>query len=136
MAALTAPRATPKREGDRVNRAVAAGANIFQGALVALTATGFATPGAAAADLTADGLALANADNSGGADGAVTVELEKGVFRFDNSAAADEITIADIGGNAFIVDDQTVAKTDGGATRSIAGTIVDVDAQGVWVRVG
>ncbi|CUH67985.1 hypothetical protein TG4357_03322 [Thalassovita gelatinovora] len=51
-----------------------------------------------------------------------------------NSAAADEITIADIGNKAYAVDDQTVAKTDGTATRSPAGIIDDVDANGVWVR--
>ena len=36
----------------------------------------------------------------------------------------------------YIVDDQTVAKTDGSSARSKAGTIVNVDDQGVWVRIG
>jgi hypothetical protein len=27
-----------------------------------------------------------------------------------------------------------VAKTNGGSTRSVAGKIFDVDAQGVWVK--
>ncbi|MFB0515162.1 MAG: hypothetical protein ACETWG_00985, partial [Candidatus Neomarinimicrobiota bacterium] len=36
----------------------------------------------------------------------------------------------------YIVDDQTVAKTDGTGTRSPAGFIEDVDSNGVWVLVG
>lgn len=133
---LTGERGTPSRDGKTFNRAVAAGVKIFQGGLTCLSATGFATPGAAATTLVADGVALATVDNSAGADGDVSVEVEKGTFRFANSAAGDAITRAEIGDDCYIVDDETVAKTDGGATRSIAGKIVDVVAQGVWVAVG
>lgn len=135
MAALTEARTTPKRDGKTFARGVAADAVIHEGALVCLSATGFATPGAVATTLVADGLALSSVDNTDGANGAVTVEVEKGTFRFANSAAADAITAAEIGDNAYIVDDQTVAKTNGGATRSVAGRIVDVDAQGVWINI-
>ena len=51
-----------------------------------------------------------------------------------NSASTDQITLADLGAAVFIVDDQTVAKTNGGGTRSQAGYVVDVDATGVWIR--
>ena len=37
---------------------------------------------------------------------------------------------------AYIVDNQTVAKTDNSAARKKAGKIIDVDANGVWVLVG
>lgn len=134
MTALAAPRPTPKRPSFLFSRAVAAGVNIHQGSLVALNAAGFAVPGATSATLTGDGMAKDNADNSGGANGAIRVEVEHSTFQFANSAGADEVTIASIGKDAFIVDDQTVAKTNGGNTRSVAGKIVDVDAQGVWVR--
>ncbi len=135
MTALTNGRRTPKREGQVFSRQVAASAKIHHGALVCLNATGYATPGATATTLVADGVALAAADNTGGADGAIRVQVEKGTFPFANSAAGDAITIAEIGDIAYIVDDQTVAKTNGTNTRSAAGTIVDVDAQGVWVRI-
>lgn len=46
----------------------------------------------------------------------------------------DAIALADIGSDCYIVDDQTVAKTSGSATRSVAGKIFDVDAAGVWVN--
>lgn len=136
MAALTEARLTLKRDGKTFARGIAAGKVIYEGALVCLSATGFATPGATATTLTADGLALSSVDNTDGADGDKIVEIERGVFRFDNSAAADAITAAEIGDTAYIVDDQTVAKTNGTNTRSAAGEIVDVDALGVWIKVG
>ncbi len=133
MVALTEGRTTKSREYRAPSRPVAAGVKIHEGALVALTAAGYATPGAVAATLKMAGKARATVDNTGGANGAKFVEIERGCHQFANSAAGDLITIADVGGTAYIVDDQTVAKTNGGATRSAAGTIVDVDAQGVWV---
>lgn len=135
MVALTDARVTLRRDADTSNRAVAATKKIFEGSLVCLSATGFATPGAVATTLKADGIALKTVDNTAGADGAVFVEVRKGTFRFANSAAGDLITRADIGTTCYVVDDQTVAKTTGGATRSVAGTVVDVDAQGVWVKI-
>lgn len=75
------------------------------------------------------------ADNTGGAAGAIRVDWRRGVFRFNNSAAADLIGLADIGKPCFIVDDNTVAKSNGGATRSAAGVVDDVDTDGVWVRL-
>ena len=74
--------------------------------------------------------------NTGGADGAETVEVERGIFRFENSAAGDAIGLADIGKRCYLVDDQTVAKTSDNGSRSRAGQVIDVDAQGVWVQVG
>ncbi len=136
MAALTEPRTTPKRDGKTFARGVATSQVIHQGALVCLNASGFATPGAVATTLKADGIALETVDNSDGGNGAKSVDVERGTFRFNNSASGDLITIADIGATAYVVDDQTVAKTNGSATRSAAGTIVDVDALGVWVKIG
>ena len=41
-----------------------------------------------------------------------------------------------MGSDCYIVDDQTVAKTNGTNTRSVAGKIIAVDADGVWVKIG
>ena len=137
MAALSAGRNTAQRTGQLFTRPVAANVTIYPGALLALTAAGYATPGAVATTLIADGVAETDVPIVNGATaGAVTVTVRPGIHQFGNSAAADAITFAEIGDNCYIVDDQTVAKTDGGATRSIAGKIVDVDAQGVWVKIG
>lgn len=132
---LSKGRNTPSRDGIDFSFPAAANAVIYQGALVALSATGFATPGAVATTLTAVGRAKADVDNTGGADGDLPVPVERGTFRFANSSAGDAITLADVGKDCFIVDDQTVAKTNGTSTRSVAGKVRDVDAQGVWVEI-
>lgn len=136
MVALTADRNTPERDGRTFEYPVAASIKLFSGAMVMLDASGNATKGAAATGQVAVGRAEATVDNSAGAAAAKTVPVRAGVFRFANSAAGDAVTKAEIGDTCYIADDQTVAKTDGSSTRSAAGTIVDVDAQGVWVRIG
>ena len=132
--ALSADRNTPRKNGDIRTIAVAAATTIYAGALVCINAAGNAVPGSAALNLTAMGRADAQADNSGGAAGDITVDVRRGIFSFANSAAADEIGPEDIGSTAYVVDDETVALTDGAGTRSAAGTIYDVDAQGVWIE--
>jgi len=133
MVALTKGRTTPQRIGDVRAGLVAAAAIIFQGGLVMRNAAGYIVNGQTATGLVAVGVATHALDNSAGANGDVTLEYRPGRFAFVNSAGADEITIANIGDMAFVVDDQTVALTNGGNTRSQAGIIHDVDAQGVWI---
>lgn len=135
MPALTKDRNTVRRDGVHFSDPVAAATRIFAGSLVCLDASGNAVPGSTATTLKARGLAQEQVDNSAGAAGDLRIETRRGVFPFANSAAADEITRADIGATAYIVDDQTVAKTDGTSTRSAAGTIRDVDSDGVWVEI-
>lgn len=131
--ALAKDRNTPRSLGDTRRFGVSADAVIFAGALVVLSG-GFAEPGSTALNLVAAGRAEEAVDNTGGADGDVTVNVRRGIFQWKNSAAADAIAADDIGKTAYIVDDETVALTDGGGTRSAAGTIHDVDANGVWVE--
>lgn len=133
--ALTKDRNTPMRDGGRITVPVAAAALIYAGSLVALHA-GEAKPAATATGRRTLGRAHAQADNSDGDAGDINVDVDRGIFRWANSAGGDEVALADIGSTAYVVDDQTVAKTDGGGTRSPAGTVVDVDAQGVWVLTG
>jgi hypothetical protein len=137
MTALTAERATVKRDGKLNSDPVAATKKLYAGALACLDANGNLTPGAVATTLKARGMVRFTVDNTSGADGAVNGETETGVFKFANSTSGDLIARADIGNTCYIVDDQTVAKTNGTNTRSTAGTIQDVDADGgVWVKVG
>lgn len=133
--ALTKDRDTKRRDGVQFSHPIAAATVIFAGALVALNAAGDAVPGSTSTTLKAVGVAQETVDNSSGAAGAVRVEVRRGLFRFGNSAAADAITRAEIGSNAYIVDDETVAKTSGTSTRSIAGVIRDVDSAGVWIEI-
>lgn len=131
---LSADRNTPYTDGFCAGVPVAAGALIYAGALVAANATGFATPGATAATLTYLGRADERVDNTGGADGAKRVMVRrKKSFKWANSGA-DPVTQASLGKLCYIVDDQTVAKTDGAGARSAAGKVIGLDADGVWVE--
>lgn len=135
MTALAADRNTPEHLGDIKKEALAASQLVYAGALVMRNAAGYLVKGATATGLVGVGVALEQVDNSAGSAGDLSVTYKPGVWRFANSTSTDEITIAEIGDLCYAVDDQTVAKTDGSSSRSKAGIIVDVDAQGVWVRL-
>lgn len=130
---LSAARNTAERSGDGLSLKAAASKVYYAGSLVARDANGRATPGAAATTLRGAGRCEAFVDNGSGADDAQDVPIRKGIFRWANSTSTDAIATADIGADCYIVDDQTVAKTNGSSTRSVAGKIYDVDAIGVWV---
>lgn len=130
--ALTQDRNTPRLDGEFKSLGAAAQL-IYGGALVCRNAAGYAAKGAAALGMHGVGRAEERVDNSGGSPGDLSIRVREGVFRYANSAAADEITIAEIGKVAYVVDDQTVAKTSGPGTRSPAGIIVGVDELGVHV---
>jgi len=134
MAALTEGRNTPRAEGDLRVGGVAASTPIFTGAIVMRNSGGFLVEGQTATGLIGAGVAQEDVDNGSGANGDLTVTYRTGIWRFANSAGGDEIADADIGALCYAVDDQTVAKTDGTSTRSPAGTVEMVDANGVWVR--
>lgn len=135
MAALTADRNTKERDAKTFSFPVKAASKIFAGSIVVIEATGVAAKGTVATTHKTVGRAAETVDNTAGADGALRIRVERGCFRFLNSAAGDLIALADVGADCYIVDDQTVAKTNGAATRSVAGKIRDVDADGVWVEI-
>lgn len=132
--ALTAESKRPQREGKNYSYPVAASTTIYKGGLVCLNSSGYAVPGSASTTLVAVGRAEETVVNSGTA-GSVNVEVLEGVFKFTNSSSTDAITIAEIGDAVYIVDDDVVAKTSNGGTRSVAGWCVDVESDGVWVHV-
>ncbi len=131
---------TPSRNGNDFAAPVEAGMLCYAGAMACLNANGNAQPGSTMTGLHAIGRFEMQFDNSagaaGGADpqtGKTEVPIMKGVFRFANSAGGDAITEASVNELCFIVDDSTVALTNGNGTRSVAGRIFDLDAEGVWV---
>lgn len=134
MAALTAPRNTLTRSGFLREPPVEGATKILQGSMVAINASGLAVPASTSTTLKVIGRAEATADNSAGAAAAIRVTVARGIFRFGNSSAGDAIALSDVTANCYAVDDQTVAKTNGTGTRSVAGRIFDVDALGVWVE--
>ena len=138
MTALASYRDT-RRMGDDVHPTileiqVADNVHIFKGAIVGL-AGGYAAPAGAACTKVA-GIAESEADNTqlGHAIGAQRVRVRQGTFKVGNSAAADALAIADVGGLCYAADDQTVAKT-AGQNLPVAGTVIEVDPDGVWVQM-
>lgn len=132
MPPLTKERNTPVRGTEELAYPVGAGVRTWAGALVMLDA-GFAVPGAARPGLVAAGRAEETVDNREGGAGDQDVLVRRGCFRFGQDGT---ITQGHVGGTAYVVDDQTVAATDGAGTRSAAGIIRGVEAGGVWVEIG
>jgi hypothetical protein len=128
---MTAPRNTQERDARTFDFARAASVTCFPGRIGCLNASGLATPGAVATTLKAVGRVVREYTTDAGV---ARVEMERGCFKYANSASTDEITNADYGSQVFIVNDTTVAKTNGSSSRSVAGICRGVDADGVWVE--
>jgi len=133
MTALTKERNTIRIEGEaRFPVPVAASVTCFAGGIACINTSGHATPGAATASLRTLGRFEETVTN-GVTAAAVNVLVQRGIFRFANSTSTDAITIADRKNTCYVVDDQTVAKTSNSAARPAAGTVYEVDSDGVWV---
>lgn len=138
MAALTAPlENTPRLGGDDLWKLpLAASAKIWAGGIVMIDA-GYAKPGAVAVGKFVAGRAERSVDNTGGSAGAKVLEVRRGIFKYKCGTSTDAITQADVGNACYVLDDQTVAKTDGSGARSKAGLIYQIDPDGgVWVEIG
>ena len=134
MAKLTDVRDTPEiANGAKVIAVpVKGGTTIYQGALVALDASGYAIPGKKAESLTAVGRAEETVTNTG-ADGELVIRVARGIFVFENSTSG-KIAAAEVLGPCYIEDDQTVTKT--ATSASVAGLVIRVDDEGVAVEMG
>ena len=134
MAKLTDVRDTPEiANGAKViAEPVKGGTTLYQGALVALDASGYAIPGKKAEGLTAVGRAEETVTNTG-ADGELVIRVARGIFVFENSTSG-KIAAAEVLGPCYIEDDQTVTKT--ATSASVAGLVIRVDDEGVAVEMG
>ena len=121
---------TPSRAGEAIQVPIAAATLIYAGTLVALDADGRAVPAADTAGLRVIGRAEATVDNSTGAAGALSIDIQRGVFRFANSTGS-AVVAATVGKIAFVEDNQTVALA---STHSVkAGRVIAVTDAGVFV---
>lgn len=140
--AQNAGRKVDERSGRQGGHVIAAASpTIYQGALVALK-SGEAIPAreGTGADNAAKAAEVATHVVVGIAEKTVTaadgkVPTRAGCFLFDNKSD-DAVTRSEIGKPCYVFDDHTVAKTSPNNTRAKAGTVVDVESVGVWVRVG
>ena len=132
---LAALKNTPKRSATSVPGNYGRGAAVdilYQGGMACLNAAGRVVPAGSATGLSAVlGRIERTVDNSAGAAGDLDVDILPGQFRWDNSGTS--IVTADIGELCYAVDDEAVHISNAGG-RAIAGTIINVDADGVWVQ--
>ena len=132
MAALSQARNTAELHVGALHynfeREVASDNTVYAGGIVAQNSSGKAVPASDAANL----VVLGRAEGTVGAGGKVVIRT--GVFLFDNGTSSEELTAADIGAAAYIVDDHTVGKV-GGTNKIPAGIVVDVTADGVAVEI-
>lgn len=136
MTALTAGKPIKTRAGDQIGVGLLANAKVYAGAIAVLTSAGVARSAYTATGLKCIGYFEDGYDNTGGADNAVFASVKKDVLLCVNSISTDALTTSDINAVCYLVDDQTVAKTNGTNTRSAAGRVVDVTPDGVWVALG
>ena len=96
---------------------------IYAGGLTCVNAAGYALPGADTAGLIFTGIATARADNSSGALGAIKVPLRRrGLIKMKLATA---ITIANVGDEVFLVDDESVDLTANVTNKIFCGIIAE-----------
>ncbi len=120
------------QDGKTLILPVKSNAKIFEGSLVALDALGYAIAGNTAEGLIAAGRSEEFIDNTGGVDGAVTVKVRRGVFKYNNDDT-DPVTAQDIKKECYILDDETVTMLAVGT--SVAGKIIGLDNDEVLVEI-
>jgi hypothetical protein len=134
---LTADRKTKTSVPGLREFPVLAGAVIFEGAMVSVDSSGWARPArTVASGDKCVGIAELRADNTGGSNGAITVKVRSDrVAYMNNSTSGDLIANLNVGADCFVVDDSTVALTNGTNTRVRAGKIHWVSLSGEGVAV-
>lgn len=129
LAAQAADRDTPARTGDTV--ALTAGEDLSAGELAGVWTNGLAY----AADLDKSLTVIGRIEVP--VDSGETALIRRGVFRWDNGG--DTVADKDIGATVYVWTNTayTVCLTPlSAACTNAAGTVADVDADGVWVRSG
>lgn len=115
---------------------MAASVTIYHGALVSVDTSGYARPARTSTTDRCIGFNWVAKKVNGTTAGATKVEIRYDrVLRCKNSSAGDLIAQKDVGADCYVVDDETVALTNGTNTRIRAGKIDHVAADGtVGVR--
>lgn len=138
MTALAAQRSTIQMLGgsypEILSVPIADNVVVYKGSLVGLDGAGRARPMAAAATTArAIGRAEETVDNTGAGHsaGKYQVRVAQGIFKWANDTGT-AVTNALRGTACYALDDQTVTGASSG--NAVAGTVIDVAADGVWVQ--
>lgn len=118
------------RDGRTLVLPVKGNTKIFEGSLIVLEA-GLAVPGKKATGLVAAGRAEEFVDNTGGADGAKTVRVRRGVFKWNNDGT-NPVTAQEVMKTCYVIDDETVTALATGA--SAAGKVIGIENGDILVE--
>jgi hypothetical protein len=106
---------------------------IFGGSLVCVRADGYAVPGSDASGLIFEGVATEKVINSGNDGDAKVVLRRRGLF---NVKLGHTVTIANIGDNVFLVDDETVDLAAQTTYNIFCGIIAGIiDSTHAWIDI-
>ena len=130
---------TEIRDGELMPIPLLAAAVILQGtfAVVDGTGHGIASDDVGGADQICLGIWDHSAENTG-ANGDLLGLVHRNKQFLVRNSTVDPVTQADFGIQVYVEDNQTIAKTDGTATRSLAGRFMGFDTQFddcVWVEI-
>ncbi|CAM4094376.1 hypothetical protein [Acinetobacter pragensis] len=130
---------TEMRCGTLMPVALASMALVLQGTFAAVDASGYAiaSEDVGGADQNCLGIWDHSAENTGADGDVVACVRRKQQFLVRNSTT-DPVTQADLGAVVYMEDNQTIAKTDGTNTLSVAGHFMGFDVQYpefVWVEI-
>jgi len=134
MTALAEDKQIELQDGVEKDFPMAASEKIFGGALSCVNAAGYALEGSDTAGLIFQGIATNQADNSSGSNGDISVVLRRrGLVKVIMDTA---ITIANIGDNVFLVDDQTVDLVANVTNNIFCGIIAGyIDTTHAWIDI-
>jgi len=134
MTALTEDKEIQYTEGVELPFEVYQSTTLYGGSFVCVNAPGYAVPGADTAGLIFEGIALEQVDNSSGSDGDKSVVLRRrGLIK---ATLATAITIANVGDNVFLVDDQTVDLVGNVNNNIFCGVIAGyIDTTHAWIDI-
>ena len=116
-----------------ISMPVAAGVQIYKGAIVNLNAAGYLKPAGDVAGEVCAGIADKNIDNTGGVDGAFECPVLKGVagLRADGVAPVQ----AGLGRPVYAQDDGNITDAATAANDVIVGHLDSIDGSTFWVKL-
>ena len=130
---------TECRDGALIPIALLANSLVLQGTFAVVNADGYALASAdvGGADQTCLGIWDHSAENTG-VDGDILATVSRNKQFLVRNSGTDPVTLADLGNQVYVEDNQTIAKTDGAGARSLAGRFMGFDTQYndcVWVEI-
>ncbi len=135
MTAINADRNSAKRDGKFNGVKIAASTVIHAGVIVCANASGFAIEAIESATITCLGVSEGYVNYSAGAAGDKRVNVARQQATKLENHATDPVTQASVGKSCYVADNQTVAATSNTNTRSVAGIVLSVESDGVWVFI-